>query len=197
MAISGTVWPLKSRRCVQNQRRARTAGTDARKALLPDHFDDVRLGRFAHGDFRHRQMEVAAEVATLDLDVDAHFIHGAVSDRFRRCATATNFLWRADAQGAVWTMDVIPDHKRIESPLDVPCCQCQQHKPLPEFQRAEKSFHSAIELGCARPASHMADALQRAFLTGSLNSQQPAITRDELIRIEHLNICTTLAEPLA
>ena len=106
MAISGTVWPLKSRRCVQNQRRARTAGTDARKALLPDHFDDVRLGRFAHGDFRHRQMEVAAEVATLDLDVDAHFIHGAVSDRFRRCATATNFLWRADAQGAVWTIKI-------------------------------------------------------------------------------------------
>ena len=94
-------------------------------------------------------------------------------------------------------MDVIPNHKRIESPLDVSCRQCQQRKPLPEFQRAEKSFHSAIELGCARPASHMADALQRAFLTGSLNSQQPAITRDELIRIEHLNICTTLAEPLA
>ncbi|MGC8539705.1 MAG: hypothetical protein ACP5QA_03640 [Phycisphaerae bacterium] len=38
-----------------------------------------------HHQQRHRRMEIAAEVATLDLDVNAHFIHGAVRDRLLKC----------------------------------------------------------------------------------------------------------------
>ncbi len=104
----------------KDRRAARTEGADAAFASFHPAFYRRSSGRFTHSDLDDRKSSIMTAVSACNFNVDIWSIPGAISNGLGRRASGESLLRRADSQGTVWAMGVIPGCERIETALNNP-----------------------------------------------------------------------------
>ena len=163
----------------KNRRAARTEAADAAFASFRSAFYRRSSGRFTHCDLDDRKSSIMTAVSACSFNVDIWSIPGAISNGLGRRASGESLLRRADSQGTMWAMDVVPTRKVIQPALNGRGAHSQAHEPLPMLETFKKSLHSAIQVGCSDPRANMAHALPPHRFSEPLSELAAVVSDDE------------------
>ncbi|MGC8542069.1 MAG: hypothetical protein ACP5QA_15770, partial [Phycisphaerae bacterium] len=92
----------------KSRRAARTEGADAAFASFHPAFYRRSSGRFTHSDLDDRKSSITTAVSACNFNVDIWSIPGAISNGLGRRVSGESLLRRADSQGTMRAMDVVP-----------------------------------------------------------------------------------------
>ena len=126
MAIDTQKSDAIARHRKKNRRAAHTEGADAAFASFHPAFYRRSSGRFTHSDLDDRKSSIMTAVSACNFNVDIWSIPGVPARRNKLLGGCTQdfsgkrFLRRADSQGAMRAMDVVPGCERIETALNNP-----------------------------------------------------------------------------
>ena len=126
MSISGSTLVVRSRRCMENRRWPRTVCADATTASFLATSFCRSSGRFTHSDLDDRKSTIIMAVSACNFHVDIWSIPGVPARRNKLLGGCTQgfsgkrLLRRADSQGTVGTLCVVPCRERIDTALNNP-----------------------------------------------------------------------------
>ena len=85
-------------------------------------------------DINDRQSRIAAIMSSCNLDLDVWPVTGAIDDWLGRLPAGERFIGRAEAQGAVRAVSVVPGRERVKPVLNAAGRRRHERQPLPELQ---------------------------------------------------------------